>query len=49
MQVFGVFKSYKYIKHLSTYTSTRSRANHRLVFSPVPVGYLGKKCGVDAL
>ena len=32
MQVFGVCKSYSYITHLSTYTPTRSRANHRLVF-----------------
>ena len=32
MQVFGVCKSYNYITHLSTYTPTRSRANHRLVF-----------------
>ena len=31
MQVFGVCKSYNYITHLSTYTPTRSRANHRLV------------------
>ena len=31
MQVFGVCKSYSYITHLSTYTPTRSRANHRLV------------------
>ena len=31
MQVFGVCKSYNYITHLSTYTPTRSQANHRLV------------------
>jgi hypothetical protein len=31
MQVFGVCTSYNYITHLSTYTPTRSRANHRLV------------------
>ena len=31
MQVFGICKSYNYITHLSTYTPTRSRANHRLV------------------
>ena len=31
MQVFGACKSYNYITHLSTYTPTRSRANHRLV------------------
>ena len=34
MQVFGVCKSYNYITHLSTYTPTRSRANHRLVVGP---------------
>ena len=31
MQVFGVCRSYDYITHLSTYTPTCSRANHRLV------------------
>ena len=31
MQVFGACKSYNYITHLSTYTPTRPRANHRLV------------------
>ena len=31
MQVFGVCKSYNYKTHLSTYTPTRSRPNHRLV------------------
>ena len=34
-QVFGVCKSYNYITHLSTYTPTRSRANHRLVETSV--------------
>ena len=36
MQVFGVCKSYNYITHLSTYTPTRSRANHRLVVLLLP-------------
>ena len=31
MQVFGVCKSYNYMTHLSTYTPTRSGANHRLI------------------
>ena len=31
MQVFGVCKSYNCITHLSTYTPTRSQANHHLV------------------
>jgi len=34
MQVFGVCTSDNYITHLSTYTPTRSRANHRLVVGP---------------
>ena len=41
MQVFGVCKSYHYITHLSTYAptpSTRSRANHRLLFFFLCVG-----------
>lgn len=45
MQVFGVFKSYKYTTYLSTHTPTRCRANHSLVVSPVPVGYVGKNEG----
>ena len=43
MQVFGVCKSYNYITHLSTYTPTRSRANHLLVhlFIPQPRKLMG--------
>ena len=36
MQVFGACKAYNYITHLSTYTPTRSRANHRLVVLLLP-------------